>query len=61
MNLYKYTDVIERKAIPDMRKAFPDGGGQFQDIARVFHLKKLRRFSGSKIKCGGLAWKLARS
>jgi len=30
MNLYKYTDVIERKAIPDMRKAFPDGGRKFQ-------------------------------
>jgi len=25
MNLYNYIDVIERKAIPDMRKAFPDG------------------------------------
>ena len=31
MNLYKYIiDVIERKAIPDMRKAFPDGGRKFQ-------------------------------
>jgi len=30
MNLYKYIDVIERKAILDMRKAFPDGGGKFQ-------------------------------
>jgi len=29
MNLYKYIDVVERKAIPDMRKAFPDGGGKF--------------------------------
>ena len=27
MNLYKYIDVIERKVIPDMRKAFLDGGG----------------------------------
>jgi len=25
MKLYKYIDVIERKAIPVMRKAFPDG------------------------------------
>jgi len=42
MNLYKYIDVIERKAIPDMRKAFPDGGGKFQYriLSRVFHLKK---------------------
>jgi len=30
MNLYKYIDVIERKAIPDMRKAFPDSGRKFQ-------------------------------
>jgi len=30
MNLYKSTDVIARKAILDMRKAFPDGGGKFQ-------------------------------
>ena len=30
MNLYKYTDVIERKDILDMRKAFPNGGRRFQ-------------------------------
>jgi len=30
MNLYKYIDVIERKAIPDMRKAFSNGGGKLQ-------------------------------
>jgi len=30
MNLYKYIDVIERKAIPDMKNTFPDGGGKFQ-------------------------------
>jgi len=41
INLYKYIDVIERKAIPDMRKAFPDGGGNSNRIlSRVFHLKK---------------------
>ena len=32
MNLCKYIEVIERKVIPDMRKAFPDGGGKYQDI-----------------------------
>jgi len=32
MNLYKYIDVIGRKAIPDIRKIFPDGGGKFQNI-----------------------------
>jgi len=30
MNLYKYIDVIERKAIPDMRNTFPDGGRKLQ-------------------------------
>jgi len=30
VNLHKYIDVIERKAIPDMRKAFSGGGGKFQ-------------------------------
>jgi len=30
MNLYKCIDVIERKAIPDMRKAFPGGVRKFQ-------------------------------
>jgi len=37
MNSDKYIDVIERKVIPDMGRAFPDGEGIFQqDIARVF-------------------------
>jgi len=41
MNLYKYIDVIESKAILDMRKAFRDGGGNSNRIlSRVFHLKK---------------------
>jgi len=30
-------------------------------LSRVFHLKKWRRFSGSKIKCDRFDWKLARS
>jgi len=30
MNLYKYIDVIERKAVSDIRKTFLDGGGKFQ-------------------------------
>jgi len=29
-NLCKCVDVIERKAIPDMRKTFLDGGRKFQ-------------------------------
>jgi len=43
MSLYKYMDVIERKAILDMRKVFPDGGGKFQsDI--------VPRLSSEKVK-----------
>jgi len=61
MNLYKYIDVIERKAIPDMRKAFRDDRGKFHDIVSCFSSDKVKTFSGSKIKCDRLAWKLARS
>jgi len=42
MNLCKYIDVIERKAIPDMRKAFPDGGGKFQDIVPCLSSEKMK-------------------
>jgi len=42
MNLYRYIDVIERKAIPDMRKAFPDGGGKFQDIVPCLSSEKVK-------------------
>jgi len=42
MNLYKYIDVIERKAIPDMRKAFPDGGGKFHDIVSCLLSEKVK-------------------
>ena len=42
MNLRKYNDVIERTAIPDMRKAFPDGGGKFQDIVPCLSSEKVK-------------------
>ena len=42
MNLYKYIDVIERKAIPDMRKAFPDRGEKFQDIVPCLSSEKVK-------------------
>jgi len=42
MNLYKYIDVIERKAIPDMRKASPDGGGKFQDNVPCLSHEKVK-------------------
>ena len=41
MNLYNYIDVIERKAIPDMRKAFPDGWGKFQGIVPYLSSEKV--------------------
>jgi len=41
MNLYKYIDVIERKAIPDTRKTFLDGEENSNRILScAFHLKK---------------------
>ena len=42
MNLRKYNDLIERTAIPDMRKAFPDGGGKFQDIVPCLSSEKVK-------------------
>ena len=45
MNLYKYIDVIERKAIPVMRKAFPDGGGKFQVIVPCLSSEKAKTIS----------------
>jgi len=42
MNLHRYIDVIERKVIPDMRKAFPDGGEKFQDIVLGLSSEKVK-------------------
>jgi len=42
MNLDKYIDVIERKAIPHMRKAFPDVGGKFQNIVPCLSSEKVK-------------------
>jgi len=42
MNLHIYIDVIERKAIPDIRKAFPDGGGKFQEIVPCLSSEKVK-------------------
>jgi len=43
MNLCKYIDVIERKVIPDMRKAFLDGEGKFQwDIVPHLSSEKVK-------------------
>ena len=42
-NICKYIDTIERKFIPDMRKAFPDGGGKFQwDIVPCLSSEKVK-------------------
>jgi len=42
MNLYKYIYVIVRKVIPDVRMAFPDGGGKFQGIALCLSSEKVK-------------------
>ena len=36
----KYIDVIENKVYPDMKRAFPDGGGIFQQDLAPCHLSK---------------------
>jgi len=42
-NSYKYTDVIERKVIPDMRRAFACGGGKLQcDLAPCVSSEKVK-------------------
>jgi len=33
---------MERKAIPDMRKAFPDDGGKLQDIDPCLSSEKVK-------------------
>ena len=48
MNLYKYTDAIERTVIPEMRRAFPDGGGSGDS-----RTKKLGATAGPRKKVGG--------
>jgi len=61
INLHKYIDVIDRKSIPEKRKVFlmmEENSNRI--LSLVFHLKIRRRFSGSKIKCDRLPWKLAR-
>jgi len=41
INIYKHIDATERKFIPNMGKAFPDGEGNSNRIlTHVFHLKK---------------------
>jgi len=41
--------VIARKVIPDMRRAFPDGGGKFQwDTAPCLPSKTVKTFSVDK-------------
>jgi len=42
MNLCKYIDLIERKAVPDMKKAFNDGGGKFQDLVPCLSSEKMK-------------------
>jgi len=63
VNLYKCIDVIERKVIPNMWRAFADGGGNFQQdyFACLSSEKGEDGFQETKIECVRLASKLARS
>ena len=61
MNSNKYISVIEQKVIPDMRRAFPDVGGIFQQDLAPCHSAKKVIFRKQKLnKCFRMAWKLAR-
>jgi len=56
MNSDKYVDVIERKVIPDMRRAFPVSGGIFQrDLAQCLSSKKVKTVF-RKYKLNMLDW-----
>jgi len=47
MNLDKHNVVIE-KVVPDMRRAFPDGGGIFQQgLSLCVSSKKVKTISGN--------------
>jgi len=50
MNLYKYIDVIKRKVIPDMWRAFPDGGGKFRQVIPCVFRQSEDGFQETKIK-----------
>ena len=52
----KYIDVIENKDIPDMRSAFPDGEGIFQqDLAPCHSFRKVKTVF-QKYKLNVLEW-----
>ena len=57
MNLYEHTNVNERKVIPDMWRAFPDYGKNFQHgYFPCLSSKKWTGFSGNKsnvLDCSG--------
>ena len=56
MSSDKYIDVIENKVIPDMRKAFPDGEGMFQqDLVPCDSSKKVKTIFG-KYEIKVLEW-----
>ena len=56
MSLDKYIDMIENKLIPDMRSAFPDGGGIFQQYLAPCHLSKKVKTIFRKYKLNLLEW-----
>ena len=62
MRSAQYIDLIEKKAIPDMQKAFPDGSGVFQQVLAPCHTSKIvtNFFQNKQDKSVGLAGKLTR-
>ena len=56
MNSDKYNDVIEKKVVPDMKRAFPDGGGIFQHDLTPCHSSKKVKTVFRKHKLSVLEW-----
>ena len=56
MSLDKYIDMIENKVIPDMRRAFSDGGGIFQQDLALCHSYKKVKTIFRKYKLNVLKW-----
>ena len=56
MSSDKYIDVFENKVIPDIRWAFPDGGGVFQQDLAPCHSSKKVKTIFRKYKSNVLEW-----
>ena len=56
MNSDKYVDVTEKKVIPDMRRAFPDDRGIFQQDLALCHSSKKVKTVFRQYKLNVLEW-----